>query len=112
MAARLGQKFGGLLVVKHAEMTGNVGLERKPVQHGFAEGMNGLDLETARRFERDGEQPAGAHQLVRLGFAPLELGNPVGQLGIVEPDPLAKRAEDAVGHLRRGGLGVGQAEDR
>jgi hypothetical protein len=52
------------------------------------------------------------HQLVRLGLAALELGNSLCQRGIVEPDPLAKRAEDPVGHLRRGGLGVGQAEDR
>jgi hypothetical protein len=47
-----------------AEMTWNVGLERKPVQHGFAEGVNGLDLEPARRFEGGGEQPAGEDQLV------------------------------------------------
>ena len=81
------------------------------MQHSFAEGMNGLDLEAAGRFQRRGEQPAGAHQLMRFSLSPFELCNPLGEPGIIKPYPFAKRLENAVGHLRRGSLGVGQAQN-
>ena len=68
-AARVGHQRLLHLLVEHFEMAGDVRLQRELVQHRLAEGVDGLDLQPARRFQRLGEQPPRAAQLSSIGPA-------------------------------------------
>ncbi len=103
----------GLAVLEHREARGDAGLEREAAQQRLAEGVDRLDLQPAGSFERAGEEGAGGGELGgRDGVGGLaELGERAAERGVVEHRPAAEGAEQAVLHLGRGGLGVGEAED-
>jgi hypothetical protein len=74
--------------------------------------VDGLDAQPARCFDGAGEEAARLRQ--RIGIQPrafAQLGKLRAQGGIGLHRPFAKAAEQAVLHLCRGGLGVGEAED-
>ena len=102
-----------LPVVEHGELRRDAGLQREAAQQALAEGVDRLDAQPARRLQRPGEEGAGAAEpLGRDALAGLAEGaQRRAQLGVAEHRPAPERAEQPVLHLRRGGLGVGQAED-
>ena len=57
LSGAVGQGQGGL-VLQHGEAGGDPGLQREAAQQLFAEGVQGLDLQPARRVERLGEEVA------------------------------------------------------
>ena len=66
--ARRLQQVQRLAVIEHGEMRDDAGLDRKELQHAFAKGMDGLDLEAARCFECAGKELAGALEKLRIGI--------------------------------------------
>ena len=99
-------------LVEHLEMAGDVRLEGKLVQQPLAEGVDGLDLQPARRFQRAGEEPARARRAVAAsGGVALDLGDLRGERGVGQRRPAGELVEDALRHLGGGRLGEGQAED-
>ena len=77
----------------------------------LAEGVNGQDLQAARRLERLGEQTPRLLQFFRTAEVGADVCDFLRQLGIRQHRPLAKLTEQAVLHLRRCGLGEGEAQD-
>ena len=57
--------------LQHFEMRGDVGFERKLMQHRFAEGVDGLDLQSAGRLKGAGKKPAGKADFLAVGPATL-----------------------------------------
>ena len=109
---RLGvaQQLGRATLVEHLEMRREPGLERKAAEQRLTEGMDGHDLEAARRVEHGGEQPARAAPRLVVGQRPgqrLELGV---EHRVVDQRPAPEVAVDAVGHLGGGGAREGQAQ--
>ena len=105
---------GGGLVFQHGEAGRDPGLEREATQQFFAEGVDGLDLQPARRLQRAGEQFAGAGQgrvIHRLRVAVVQPGQFARQGGVVQHGPAAQLVEQPGLHLGGGGLGVGDAQD-
>ncbi len=103
----------GLAVLEHAEPRGDAGLEREAAEQRLAEGVDRLDFQPAGGFERAGKEGAGACEPAgRNGLGGLAEGSErLPECRVVEHGPRAERPEQAVLHLGRGGLGVGQAED-
>ena len=114
LLARGKGQFGRGDVVQHLKARIDAGLHRKAPQQLFAEGMQGLDLQPARRLQRAGEQAARARQVVGsegVGGRGVKLRKGAGQLRIVHHRPFAKAGKQPALHLRGGGLGVGDAQD-
>ena len=109
--AGLLQQVERLAVVQHGEMRNDAGLDRKELQHALAKGMDGLDLEAARCFQRTGEELAGPRQQMIIGIGRSKLLQCGAQCVVVKRDPLAQPVEEAVGHFRRRRLGEGEAHD-
>ena len=107
---RLGQ-LGGLALVEHLEMAGDIRLEGKLLQQPFAEGMDGLDLQPARRLQGAGEEPPCPRQLNLARLAAFDLLDRAGKCLVGQHRPFAETLEDTGFHFRRRGLGEGQAED-
>ena len=69
-------------LIEHGEMWRDRGLERKTLQQAFAETVDGMDLQAAARFQRQGEQPPRARRSLSSGAvlsawrAPLEAWRP------------------------------------
>ena len=99
------------LRIKQLEMGGNVGFQRKLMQHRFTEGMDGLDLQPARRLQGFGEQAPGAAHGAEVGTAAFQRLDPHRQFGIAQCRPFRQRGEDAVRHVGGGGPRIGQAQD-
>ncbi len=111
VAARGGEQRRLHLRVEHFEMGRNVGLQRKLVQHRFAEGVDGLDLQPARCFQRLGEQaPRPAHG-VAIGPATVQRLDPRRQFRVAKRRPFRQCRKHPVRHVGCGGAGVGQAQD-
>ena len=110
-AAGIGKKRRGSTVVEHREMTGNIGFERKLVQQRFAEGVDRLNLQPARRFQCPGKQAPRFLAFQEIRPLALDRRNPVIQRLVIERHPFGQSFEDAVGHFRRSSLGIGQAEN-
>ena len=112
--ARLVRQQRRRLVLQHREGGRHAGLKRKAPQELFAEGMNGLDLQAARRLQRASEQAARLRQsrfAERGGIAVVQRGHGLGELAIVHHGPAAQLIEQPRLHLGGGGLGVGDAQD-
>ena len=93
-------------------MRGYVGFQRELVQHRFAEGVDGLDLQPARRLQRLGETAfALGAAWRRSGCRPSSSTMRLRQLFVAEHRPLRQAGEDAVRHVGGGGARIGQAED-
>ncbi|EKD59663.1 MAG: hypothetical protein ACD_54C01211G0003 [uncultured bacterium] len=99
-------------IIEFGKLRGNSGLQWKAPQQRGAKAVNGLNTQPTWRFNRTGKQLAGFGQRVR-GVAAFvtQFGKGVVQIGIGLHRPFAQTAEQAVLHLGRGGLGVGQAQD-
>ena len=111
VAPRLGDQRLLHLLVEHLEMAGDVGLQRELVQHRLAEGVDGLDLQAARRLQRLGEQPARTAQLVGVRPAPSSSAICSASSVVGEHRPAGEVVEDAVRHVGGRRPRVGQAED-
>ena len=94
------------------EIRRNAGFQRETAQHGGTEGVDGLDLETAGRFDGACKECARmGQQRIGNGVTRQPKVQQVGaQLVIRLHRPRAQPLEQAVLHLRRRGLGIGQAE--
>ncbi len=120
MAGIVGQRLDHLLaqklcrtVVDLAELRGDPGFQRKAAEQRGAEGVDRLDLQTARGFDRAGEKAARAPQPLRadLRRRNAELQQRLAKRPIPQHRPFAQTVKQAVLHLARRGLGIGQAED-
>jgi hypothetical protein len=105
----LGHKQAVGRLVEFGEAGGDARLERVVAEEGGAEGVDRLDLEPARRLDRGGEEGArlaevdGAFHTKRTEF--------VFERRVLQHRPCAEPGEEAVLHLARRRLGVGEAED-
>ena len=107
----VGQR-GGAAVVDLGEARGDAGFQREAAQQRGAEGVDGLDLQSARGLDRLREQPPGRVQPVRGQRAGDALAGQLGgQIRIGLHRPGAKLGEQPVLHLARRGLGIGQAQN-
>jgi hypothetical protein len=86
-------------------------VERERVQQPCAEGVDGLHLQAARRFERGGKQPARPGSLAGIGPAAGRKRDRSVERGVVERGPARKPLEHFVRHIGGGGLGEGDAEN-
>ncbi len=70
---RRGQQLGRRAVVQHLEARRDIGLEREEMQQPLAEGVDGLDLQPARRLDGAGEEPPrGARAVAAEGCCALD----------------------------------------
>ena len=104
-----GRDLGRRCVLQHAEARRDAGLQRKAPQQLFAEGVDGLDLQPARRLQGAGEQGPGPRQVARLL---VDLLQRLDQRLVGHHRPAAEVLIEPALHLGGGGLGVGDAEDR
>jgi hypothetical protein len=112
---QLGQRSPHQLLLGPAldrlEARRNPRLGRKGCKKRLGEGVDRQDLESARTIQNAGEQLAGMLTGPRIvGHAKRKQVG--GKLAVLEPDPGSEPSPDPVGHLRRGRLGEGQAENR
>ncbi|MNI04992.1 hypothetical protein D3C73_579340 [compost metagenome] len=102
------------LVLQHGEARRDARLDGEAAQQLFAEGVDGLDLQSAGGLQGAGEQAARFGQaggIERGGVAVVQFRQGFGQLAVVHDGPFAKPLEQAGLHLGGGGLGVGHAQD-
>ena len=111
----MAQQGGGVGLVEHVEARRHAGFAREALQERLAEGMDGREVDAARRIEHAREQAAGERALPLLQFWRRRL---VDQLldflverGVVGHRPAAQLACKPIAHLGRGGLGEGEAEN-
>ena len=100
------------LLVEHREMRRDLSLEREALQQPLAEAVDSVDLEPAFGFERPGKEAPRLVQLAalwRTRHQPLKLG---AKLVVGDGRPGSEVLEQAILHLGRRRLGVGEAEDR
>ena len=109
--AELFEKLVLLGLVEHLEARRDIGLQRKQVQELGAEGVDGVDLQSARRLQRQREELPRA--LPPPGVDPLLAGlaHRLVERRVVQHRPRPQVVEHAVRHVGGGGLGEGDAED-
>ena len=110
--ACFGEQRGCRAVVKNGEMAGDIGFQRELMQQRLAEGVDRLDFQPARRFQRLGKQPARFGKLDAIRRLAFDGGDAVLEVGIRQSSPFRQTVEDAAGHFRRRGLGIGKAQNR
>ena len=98
-------------VVQHGEMPGHIGFQRKLVQQRLAEGVDGLDLQPARRFQRLRKQPPRPGKPGAGRGRSVDGCNFLCQLIIAQSDPQAEDLEHTGRHLGSGRLGEGEAQN-
>ena len=108
---KLAQQMGALGVVHFAKPARHVRFQGEAMQHRFAEGVDGLDLQSAGRFDRLREQATRAFQVFPSGTAARDLRKLARQIGFGHACPSRQPSMHPGRHLRRTGLGVGQAQD-
>ncbi len=96
------------LVLQHFEVRRDPRFQREAVQQLLAEGVDGLDLQSARRLQGQGEEAAG---LAQVGDVFADLGQFLPERRVGHHRPAAQGLEQPPLHLGRGRLGVGDAED-
>ncbi len=99
-------------VIHLGKLRADASLKRKPPKERGAEGMDRLYLQATRRLDGTGKKPS--RLLKTLGaktFGQAKRQQLTGQFRVRQHGPFAQTLEQAVLHLARGGLGVGQAED-
>ena len=75
-----------------------------------AEGVDGLHLQAARRFQRPRKQPS-RQGAARGRYAARPRGDLGIKRGVVECGPAPERVEHALGHVGGGRFGEGETED-
>ena len=98
-------------LVQHGEIGGRSCFEREALQQPGAKRMDGLDLQSARHFERRSEQLARPRTRCRIEAADADAAQALIERFVVERDPAGELSEHAVRHVRRRRLGEGEAED-
>ena len=106
---RLVEQFARRAFIGDGKMRRDAGLKWKAPQQRLAKSVNGEDFHAARGIEHFGEQHAGAAEFGVLGGALEQFAQGHIQYFIGRGGPLAERAGDADGHLRRRRAGKGQA---
>ena len=99
------------LFVQNREAGGDRRLQWKTRQQILAEGVNGLDFQAARRFQRLRKQCAGPRQFFAAVGARPDLADFFTQRVIGHQSPGAKLVEQPRRHFRRRRLGIGQAQN-
>ena len=92
-------------------MSRHIGLERKEPEQPLGEGVQGLNLEAARRLDRAREQLPREDEVMGSGRVRAAVDDRLRQRPVAEARPLRERGENALGHVGGRGLGVGEAED-
>ena len=105
------EQRGGLAVVEHAEAGLDPGLDREPPEQRLGKGVDGLNVEPARRLQHPREQPPCQRHLRLIGVLTGEAEQRLVEPFVAERDPGFQRLADPVGHLGGGSLGEGQRED-
>jgi hypothetical protein len=105
------QKLGGGLLVEDRKTWNDARLEWEALQQPFAEGMDRLDLQAARRIEGAGEKRAGTRKGDGRGTVAGKSLDTAAEGGIIERGPFAKIVKEAAGHFSGGGVGEGEAQD-
>ena len=100
---RLREGLVRLRLVQDGEARRHVGLEGDEVQKALAEGVQGLDLEAARRLHGPGEQAAGEPDLRGPGRSPDSSASSAASAILVQGHPAAEPLVDADRHGRGGG---------
>ncbi len=98
-------------VIHQFKMAGNIGLERELMEDRFTKGVDGLNLEPARRFQRPCKQTSRLCQPFRPGAIAIDLLDGLGQLTFVQCCPIGQSRKNAVLHDRCRRLGIGQAKN-
>jgi hypothetical protein len=98
-------------LVEHLEARRHARLKRKALQQRLAEGVNGEDVDTARRVEHAREQTARRDTLRRIGRAVHELLDLLVELGLRGERPASELARQTVAHFGGRRLGEGEAKD-
>src|ERR1700691_4819627 len=89
----------------------DVSLEGKEAQQPLGEGVQRLNLEAARAFNRAGKQLAGEDEVARPRCVRAALDDRFRQGAVAKTRPLRELAEYTVCHVGGRGLGVSEAED-
>ena len=109
--ARLANEGSFHLRVEHLEMPRNIGLQRELVQNGLAEGMNGLDLQTTRRFKRARKQLTCQPELPRVRLDALKLRNLPREIFLRKHRPARKVCKHTVCHVGGCRARIGETQD-
>ncbi len=110
--ARLGAAASSALALVHQlEMRRDAGLDREAPQQRLAEGVDGLDLEPARRVEHAREKLPRQGEVALVRRALQQLADRLAQRAVLGHGPLGEALAEAVRHLGRGGAGESEAED-
>ena len=109
--ARLGEQPLRFAFVDDLEMRRDVGLERKEPQQSLGEGVQRLDLESARRLDGAREQLPGKGEILRPRRRRAAVDDRFRQGVVVEARPLGELAENALRHIGGRRLGVSEAQD-
>ena len=107
----LAQHQPALAIVEHVEMGRNIRLQRELVEDRLAKGMDRLDFQPARRFQRLGEELAGLGQPLGRGRTLFERLQLLGKRVLARDGPGPEALEDTICHLRGRRLGEGKAEN-
>ncbi len=98
-------------LVEHLEARRHARLERKALQQRLAEGVDGEDVDAARRVEHAREQAARRDTLRRIGRAVDERLDLLVELGLRGERPASELGRQTVAHFGGGRLGEGEAKD-
>jgi len=107
----MAQQGRGIGLVEHVESRGDARFEREALQQCLAEGVDGEDVDAARRVEHAGEQAACQRPLLWRRRLLGQLLDILVERGVVGHRPAAELSRETIAHLRRGSLGEGEAKD-
>src|SRR5690606_31633412 len=88
--AHLFQQLRCAALVENLELRRHIRLERKTAKQALAKGMNGLDLESARRLDRASEEAASRRQLRIIWCNAFNIGKRQRQFPVGHDRPSAK----------------------
>ena len=93
LAARFADQRHLHHVVHQFEMARDIGLKRKLMENCLAEGVDGLNLEPTRRFQRPRKQTARLRQPFRTGRLAIDLLDGLRQRLFIQSSPNRKAAQ-------------------
>ena len=109
--ARVEHEEASLVLIDDLEMRRDIGLERKKPEQPLGEGVQRLNLEPARRLDRAGEQLPRKGELRRARRSRAAFDDRLRKGLVRKARPPGELGEDALGHVGRRRLGVGEAQD-
>ena len=99
------------LIIEDAETGWHTGFEREALQQAFAEGVDRLHLQAARRFDGTREQLPRQGKFFACRLTSEQFLEDYDQCFSIARRPLRQLVEHALRHLGGGGAGEGEAED-